>query len=564
MDNLEESVRKHVLKNAYDYGKANPGSVIGKVIAEYPNAKRDMKTTMALINKVIAEVSLLSKEEIEEQMKHYSYVEKKEKEKEITLPGAQHGAVVTRFAPEPNGYPHIGHAKAVWLSYEGARAYDGRMVLRFDDTNPEKESQEYVDAIREDLKWLGVKWDKESYTSDNIPKIYEAAEKLLKFGKAYVCTCDVEKLRELRTKGKACNCRGLEMSEHIERWKKMLNGDYAEGKAILRYMGDINSLNTAMRDPTLARIIEAKHYRQGDKYRVWPSYDMSIVVMDFLEGITHPMRSKEYELRDELYYSLFDDLGWKRPTMVEFSRLSIKNAPVSKRLLKPLVEEKKVSGWDDPRLPTIAGLRRRGILPTAVKNFVLSFGISKVESEPSLELLLAENRKLLDPMAKHYFFVKDPILLRVKNLRKRVKIRLHPKEDLGLRELEVEEDVLISGDDAKGLKEGEVFRLKDLCNVKLLKKHKNKLDGELMEDKIVPKKIQWVPDKHKIRCKVIIPHELLNEKEEYNPKSLEIAEGYCENGCADLKLEEVIQFERFGFCRLDKIKEKELEFIFSC
>ncbi len=561
---LEDIVRKHVLKNAYDYGKANAGAVVGKVIAEFPDAKKDMKKTMAAINAVINEVSTLSKDALEKEMKKYKYAEKKEEKKEIELPDAEHGKVVTRFPPEPSGYPHIGHAKAAWLDYAAAKAYGGRMILRFDDTNPEKESVEYVDAIKNGLKWLGIKWEKETYTSDNMEKIYGYIEKLLKNHKAYVCICSQELISEKRKDGVACMCRNVAPEEKMKRWKDMLKGKYKQGEAIVRFVGDMKSMNTVMLDPTLARIIEAKHFRQGNKYRVWPSYDLAVVAMDHLEGITHPMRSKEYELRDELYYALFDALGYKKPKMVEFSRLAIKNAPVSKRLITPLVKEKKVTGWDDPRLPTLEGLKRRGVLPEAIKNFVLSIGISKSESEPGWELLLAENRKLLDPIANHYFFVRNPAPLVVKNLRKKVKVALHPKEKIGLREFEAGENLYISGDDAKDLKEGEIFRLKDMCNVKLLKKYKDKLLGELVEDEMVPKKIQWVADDWKTKCTVLIPRDLLDSEGIYNPESLELAEGYCEKGCEDLSSDEIIQFERFGFCKLDKKEKKGLQFVFSC
>ncbi|NYZ76990.1 glutamate--tRNA ligase [Candidatus Micrarchaeota archaeon] len=563
MNNFEEIIRKHVLKNAFDYGKANAGAVAGKVIAEHPDAKNDMKATMALINKIIAEVSTFSKNEIEERMKRYAYAEKKEEKKELELPNAVMGKVVTRFPPEPSGYPHIGHAKAAWLDYESARVYEGKMILRFDDTNPEKEKQEYVEAIKNGLSWLGIKWDKESYTSDSMPEIYDYLERLIHAGKAYVCTCPKEEMSRRRASGEECGCRTLSKKEALERWKGMLDGKYQPGDVAVRYAGDLKSQNTVMRDPSLARIMLAEHFRQGKKYRVWPSYDFAVAIIDHLEGKTHPMRSKEYELRDELYYSIFSDLGFEKPHLVEFSRLAIKNAPISKRLLKPLVDEGKVSGWDDPRLPTLAGLARRGILPEAIRNFVLSLGLSKSESEPGWELLLAENRKMLDPVAKHYFFVRGPVVLNVKGLEQKAKIPLHPKKGMGFREFDVSGKVYISWDDAEALREGEVFRLKDLCNVKLTKKKAKALEGELAEDSMVPKKIQWVADKHKIACELLIPHDLLDENGNYNPNSLEIAKGYCEKGCTELKKGETIQFERLGFCRLDK-KGKKLQFVFSC
>jgi len=561
---LEDIIRKHALKNAFDYDKADIGSVTGKTINDYPDAKKDMKETMKLINSIVSEVNGLTRIEIEKRMEKYTYEKKEEKEKILELPNTENVEVITRFPPEPSGYPHIGHAKAAWLNFEAARVYEGKMLLRFDDTNPEKENLEYVKAIKKGLEWLGIKWSKETYTSDNIPEIYDAVETLIKKHKVYVCTCSQDVISENRQNGKECMCRNIVVDEILARWKDMIAGAYKPGDAVVRFKGDMKSQNTVMLDPTLARIMTAEHYRQGKRFRVWPSYDLAVVFMDNAEKVTHPMRSKEYELRNELYYALFDALDYERPTLIEFSRLAIKNAPISKRLITPLVKDKKVLGWDDPRLPTLEGLKRRGILPEAIANFVLSLGLSKSESEPDWELLLSENRKFLDPESKHYFFVGNPAPLIVKKLKKKVKMPIHPKKDMGFREFEVTEKVYISGNDAKDLKEGEVFRLKDLCNVKLLKKYEKELLGELVEDEMVPKKIQWVSDDWKLKCTVIIPHDLLDEKGIYVPTSLEITEGFCEKTAGSLKPGDIIQFERFGFCRFDRKEKDGFHFVLSC
>jgi glutamyl-tRNA synthetase len=567
MTTLEDVIRKYALKNALDYGKAEKGAVVGKVIAEFPDAKKNMKETIQKINEIVNEVNKLSREAIENELKNYTFAEKpKEEKKRFEVPNAVEGKVVTRFPPEPSGYPHIGHAKAAFLDYELARQYNGKMILRFDDTNPEKESQEFVDAIKEGLRWLGIRWDKETYTSDNIEKIYECAETLIKKDKAYVCTCTQEEISRGRSESKPCQCRSLSVAENLERWKKMINGLFKEGEAILRFKGDLKALNTVMRDPSLVRIVDAVHYRQGKKYHAWPNYDLAVVVMDAIEEITHPMRTKEYELRDELYNALFYELGFKKPTLVEFSRLQIKNAPISKRLLTPLVKEKKVSGWDDPRLPTLMGLKRRGILPEAIKNFVLSFGISKVESEPTLDALLAENRKLVDQIAKRYFFVQYPVELKIIGAPPQlVRIRLHPTKNIGYREIAVKDKVFISKDDAEKLKEGERFRLKDLYNVKLKQKGAQFIAEYEKSDELLEKKIQWVSDEY-VPCEILVPLDLLDEQGNFNENSLRVIKGYCENNCERLDEGEIIQFERFGFCRLDKKDPatRKLTFIYSC
>lgn len=557
------TIRKHVLKNAFDYGKANAGSVVGKAIAEFPDCKKDMKKTMQMINEEIDRVAKLSKQEIEKEMSQFEYTEKKEEKKGFNLQNAEQNKVLTRFPPEPSGYPHIGHAKAAFIDYESAKQYGGKMILRFDDTNPEKEKQEYVDAIKDGLNWLGVKWESESYTSDSMEKIYECAEKLISKDKAYVCTCDQEKISKLRAEMKPCDCRNIPKEKIFERWELMVAGKYKVGQAILRFKGDMASQNTVMRDSTLARLINVSHYRQKKKYCVWPSYDLAVVVMDGIERITHPMRTKEYELRDELYFDINNALEFTKPTLVEFSKLAIKNAPIGKRVITPLVTNKKVHGWDDPRLPTLAGLKRRGILPEAIRIFVLSFGLSKVESEPGWDGLLAENRKLLDPESRHYFFVPNPIKLEIEGMTtEKVELKSHPKKDLGMRTIKVTKSIYIPQSDFEQLKEGEIFRLKDLCNVKIIKKGEE-IHGHVVHDEMVDKKVQWISD-DKLDCEIFVPHDLLDEKGEFNKDSLVCIKGYCELNCAELNVGDIVQFERFGFCKLDKKEKKLLKFIYTC
>lgn len=557
---LEEVILKHALKNAGEYGEAQPGAVVGKVIAEFPEAKKDMKVTMQLIAKVIAKVNKMKKEQIEKELSRFKFEEKKEEERKLTLEDGEKGKVVTRFLPEPNGFMHLGHAKAALLSYEAAREYGGKCLLRFDDTNPEKEKAEFVNSIKEDLAWLGMKFDKEVYSSDKMPDFYKFARQLIMQGDAYVCSCEKEKVNELRAAGKACACRVNTVETNLHAWEEMLEGKFSKGDAILRLKAEVDAANTVMRDPTLFRINTAEHYRQGRKYTVWPTYDFEVSIADSLDGVTHALRSKEYELRDELYYRIIEKLGLRKPLVYDFSRLNIKGLPLSKRLLKPLIEEKKVSGWDDPRMPTIRGLKRRGILPEAIRNFVLSFGLSKVESEPSIDALLTENRKLLDPRAARYFFVADPVKLVVEGIQKSTAtLRKHPTENLGERILEITGKFFISKSDAEKLKKGDSFRLLELCNVKLLEKGKILKAQFTGNEGMEEKKLQWVTEKH-LKAEVLIPSELFIE-EKFNKESLRIDEGYCESECRSLKRGDVIQFVRYGFCVLDD--DKKMRFILS-
>jgi len=563
---LEEIVRKHALKNALDYGKASVNAVVGKVVAEAPDAKKNMKKTMLLVEKIVAEVNEMPGVEIEEQAGKFEFIEKskEEEEKQIRLENAVRGKVVTRFLPEPNGFAHIGHAKAAWLSAEAARQYEGKVILRWDDTNPEKEKLEFVQAIREDLKWLELEFARESFTSDFMPRFYEFAEKLVKQGDAYVCHCSKEEIARNRELRKPCEDRNASVKENVEAWKKMVDGKFLEGEAILRLKADLNSQNTVMRDPTLFRMIFTPHYRQKEKYKAWPTYDFEVSISDSLDGVTHALRSKEYELRDELYYYIIQKLGLRKPIIYDFSRLNIRGTALSKRLLRPLIEEGKVWGWDDPRLPTIRGLRRRGILPQAIKKFVLSFGLSKVESEPGWEALLVENRKLLDPIAEHYFFVENPVKLTVeKTLEKTsiAKLSKHPTKG-GERLIKHENEFFVQENDLKKIEKGEVFRLKNLYNVKLLDYSKGKARGEYAGRELTEgKKIQWVSTLEFEKAELIELGDLLTNGK-FNEKSMQTRKGVCEKTCASLKQGDIIQFERVGFARLDD--EKKMRFILTC
>ncbi len=558
---IEGSVRKHALRNALDHGKADPKAVVGRVIAECPEAKKDMKTTMKMIGEVVSEINSLSKEQMEKEISKYSFVEKKNGERGLELEGAEVGKVVTRFPPEPNGYPHIGHAKAAFIGWSAARKYNGKFLLRFDDTNPDAESAEFVGVIKEAFEWLGIDWDSETYTSDYMPKLYGFCEKMLEKGHAYVCTCKPDEIRENRAAGKPCKCKEKERGEQLSLWGGMLSGSILKGDAIVRFAGHMASENTAMRDPTLFRIIETPHYRQGTKYRLWPIYDFEAPILDSLEGVTHAMRSKEYELRDELYFAVLNALELRKPKLVEFSRLSIKGMPVSKRLLKPLILNKTVMGWDDPRLPTIAALRRRGISKEAIKNFVLSFGLGKTESNPTIDALLAENKKLLDPVSERYFFVSSPAKLIVNSAPQlTAKLKKHPEKDLGFREIETMGQFFISGNDASNLEIGSQFRLKDLYNVKVTGKGET-ITGEFAGKEVGPgPKVQWVVPGG-IEASILVPGELVDDEGKPLENSLRIDSGYCEGECAKLSEGQVIQFERYGFCKLDD--KKKVRFIYT-
>lgn len=338
-------------------------------------------------------------------------------------------------------------------------------------------------------------------------------------------------------------------------WKEMISSSVED--VVLRLKGDMKCKNTAMRDPTLFRVIEKEHPLQGTKYRVWPTYDFAGAVEDSISGVTHPFRTKEYELRDECYFKLLDLLGLRKPTLMEFARLSIRGMPVSKRKIKPLIDKGLVSGFDDIRLPTLRGLKKRGIGPEAIKQFVFSQGISKVESIVDFSIIESINRKIIDPSAKRYFFVKDPVRVVVEGAVGMEKlIDLHPNDkSLGSRLVKTGNTFYIPKSDSDKLNIGNIFRLKDLYNVKV-KSRNGEIVGEYAGKELIQNslKIQWTTDNF-VKMGIQVPH-LLFEKDKFNPKSLEIVEGYAEKAVLQLKTDEIVQFERFGFVKIEQSGDK--------
>ena len=354
------------------------------------------------------------------------------------LENATLGKVITRFPPEPNGYPHIGHAKAAIIDEYYARMYDGRFILRFDDTNPLNEKLEFYEAFTLALEWLNIRPDIIKNTSDDIELLYDYGKKLVLNGDGYVCTCNQQTIHDLRSKGIECDCR-RRLTSDTRSIDNFFDGRFTQNEAMIRFKGSMADQNTAMRDPTLFRIINGHHPKLGDKYHIWPTYDFAAPIEDSLDGVSHAFRTKEYELRNALYFAILERLGLRKPHMIEFSRLEFNGLPVSKRKIKPLIENGIISSWDDPRLPTLAAMKRRGFKPEAIRKFVLSLGMTLAETKPPFESLEAFNRKIIEPESIRLFFVKDPVEIMVQNSSPReIGLRTHPNIDLGSRRIKVE------------------------------------------------------------------------------------------------------------------------------
>ena len=556
-EKLKKEIRKMALQNAFEHGGETRDKIIlGKILGTKPEFRTKVKEISENISKIVSSVNQLSleeqKKEIDENFPELLIPKEKiiERKGLPELKDAIQGKVITRFPPEPNGYPHIGHAKAAIINSEYAKMYDGKFILRMDDTNPEAERMEYHAAIKVGLEWLGIEFDTVKSTSDDMELFYEKAMELINSGKAYICTCKRENISKNRRERKECKCSKGDIEKNNKNWEKMQE-KFKPGDAIVRFRGDMKADNAVMRDPVLLRIIEGKHYTLGEKYRIWPSYDFAVALEDSIDGVTHAFRSKEFELREELIGAILDALGMRKPYQGFFSRLEFKGMPISKRIIRPLIEEGKVSWYDDPRLPTLEGLRRRGIKPEAIRKFIMSLGLTKANTLAPFDALEAFNRKFVDPTSIRLFMVSNAKKLTVKNLPiTSVEISNHPVNDMGKRKIEVDGNFFIPGEDAQNIKEGMQIRLLGLGNISITKSG-IELEGEFIEGEPtnIPK-IQWVSQKTAHKIKMIIPKALFIG-DEFNENSLEELDVYTEPHYLQLKEGEEIQFVRFGYCRKD-------------
>jgi glutamyl-tRNA synthetase len=569
-DELRETIRKIALLNAIRHnGKAQAGPVIGKILGEKPEFRTKVKELSTLVNTIVKEVNRLPLNEqqhiVEENWPELIEKEKVEEEKHLPpLPNVdKYDKVVTRYAPNPDCVLHLGSARAIVLCYDYARMYKGKFIVRFEDTDPKlkKPVLEFYDSIREDLAWLGCKPDEEYIQSDRIPIYYEYAERLLKEGNAYVCTCQPEQFRRKILANQPCECRDLPPEKHLERWQRMLGGGYKEGEAVVRIKTDLDHPNPAVRDWPALRVIDAEKYphpRVGSKYRVWPLYNLASGIDDHLMGITHIIRGKEHltnMVRQEYMYKY---LGWQYPEAIHYGRLKITGASLSKSKIVQGVREGLYDGWDDPRLATFAALRRRGITPEAIKKMIIDVGPKTSDVILSWENLNAYNRKILDPIADRYFFVHSPIELTVKHVPRvfTARLHLHPdKPERGFREYLIKPKsdnsaiFWVSKKDIATSEKGSMIRLMELFNIKIESISEYSAEASLASESyeearsVKAQLIHWVPVGEDMPCQVVMP-------------DATVADGIAESACRKLKPDTVVQFERFGFVRIDKANTK--------
>ncbi len=524
--------------------------------------------------------------------------------------GKNKGRVHTRFPPEPNGYLHIGHAKAICISFGIARDYQGLCNLRFDDTNPEKEEVEYVDSIREDVRWLGFDWgEREYYASDYFGQLYEHALTLIKNGKAYVCDLSPDEQRQYRgtfnEPGRNSPFRDRSPEENLNLFERMKAGEFPDGARVLRAKIDMASPNITMRDPTIYRIKKASHHRTGDQWCIYPMYDFTHCISDSIEGITHSICTLEFENNRPLYDWVLDQLGIHHPQQIEFARLNITYTLLSKRILLKLVQQKIVSGWNDPRMPTISGFRRRGYTPSAIRAFCDKIGVAKFNS--TIDMVLLENsiREELNKTAPRVMAVLDPLKVVITNYpegkTEEMEAVNNPEDPAaGTRILPFSKELYIEREDFREDAPKKFFRLVPGGEVRLrygyfIKCEKVVKDaaGRITElhctydpetrggnnppdGRKVKGTIHWVSAHHALKAEVRLYDHLFAAKDpgdvpegqdifvNLNPKSLEtVSEALLEPSLKDAKPGERFQFERLGYFFADPIDSKSGHPVFN-
>ncbi|CEG12196.1 Glutamate--tRNA ligase [groundwater metagenome] len=489
----------------------------------------------------------------------------------IEISNAEKGKVVVRFAPNPSGYLHIGHARAAILNDEIAKQYNGKLILRIEDTDPGRVDEEAYSAIEDDLKWLGVDWDIKIIQSDRLMTYENFAEQLIEQGNAYVCNCEQEKFKSLKSGKMSCPHRNLSIEENLKNFERM----HTEDGLTVRIKTNLNEPNPSLVDFPLLRTSKEIHPRLKNKnLTLYPLMNLSVAVDDHLLGITHVLRGKDHLTNTEKQKFIYKYFGWNEPNFIHYGIMSIgSEGKISKSEIKKGIDEGKFIGWDDVNLLTLRALKKRGINPQAIRNYMLNLGIKDVDIEFSEEALYFENKKFIESSFR-YFFIEDQVGLTIENFPNMlVKFPLHKEHTYGFRTFNLVPEnnkigLLIQKSDTKKLKEGDEIRLMNTCNVRITKTDvtTGNIIADYVEDSHGPmveingkngekkkfhniSKVLWLPEKENLPVKIYLPERTVA--------------GVCELVCKNLKENTIIQFETFGFCRVDKIKGDMIEFYFT-
>lgn len=558
---VEKVALKYALANAVKFGgKAEVKAVVSKVFAEVPELRSHARDVVEIVNSVVARVNSMPLEEQERLLQElwpeaFSREKRKEEKKLPPLPRVEEyeGVVVTRFAPNPDFVLHLGSARPAILNYYYAKVmYKGKFILRFEDTDPKtkKPMPEAYQLIRDDLQWLGVKWDEEYIQSLRMEVYYEHARKLIELGGAYVCTHTRDEIKRYRDEGKPDPCSTLPPETHLERWEKMLSGEYGEEEAVLRIKTDPSHPNPSVRDWIAFRVLDTSknpHPLVGDKYIVWPTYNFACAVDDHLLGITHILRGEEHAVNTLKQEYIYKHFGWKPPVSIHFGRLNLEGMILSKSVIRKGIEKGLYEGYDDIRLGTLISLRRRGILPQTIWDLVFEVGIKPSTASLSIEKIHAINKKYLEPISNRFMFVPEPIKeFTLSGLDSPVtaEVIVHPSyPERGRRKIVMKSPIVLLEENAIGT--NEEVRLMGLGNFKVVREEQ-KLHF-LNNDVTYAKKhelpiLQWVPKEDNF------PGIIMRVEGD----SIQEVKGHGEPATRELKPDDRIQFVRIGFVRVEE------------
>ncbi len=555
-DQIEDTIRKFALQNAVFFkGKANPKAVVGKVLGGCPELRSKAGEITPLINSIVEEVNAMGLEaqtKALEQMDS-SLLVKEKKERVYELPELKNvdGKVVMRIAPGPSGPLHIGHTRVSILNDEYVKRYGGDLVLRFEDTNPEKIDPNAYDMIPEDLDWLGVKCNKTFIQSDRFPLYYDYTRKLLEMGHAYVCTCDGDHWRHLKEQREACPCHDLPVETQLERYDKFLAGDYADGEAVVVVKTDLKHPNPAVRDFVALRLVRHPHPRTGDKYIAYPMMNLSVAIDDHEMGMTHVIRGKDHLNNTNRQEYIFDYFGWKKPEYFHYGLVNIPDTVLKTSIIKQAIKDGEYSGWDDVRTGTVRALERRGIRSDAIRRYWVEAGMKSVDIQFSWDGLYSMNRDIIDPVSDRFFFVSDPVRYDIDGadvIEGRAPLHPdHPERGDRVYRLEAPRTVFLSAEDSKLFSESGKVRLKDLCNIDYGLPAKYAGDDVSVLRKGF-KAVQWV-GADALDATLLMPDGTVQK-------------GLVEKALASEK-GDTVQLERIGFARIEKRDASGVSMVFS-
>ncbi len=563
---MKDLIYKFALQNALKYeGKANPGALIGKILSEDPSLKSKMAELSKQIQEIVKTVNKMAIEEQRSELEKIAPELLEEKKKEEgprlkPLPNAVKGKVVMRMAPSPSGPLHVGHSYIVGLTAEYCKMYEGKLILRLEDTNPENLYAPAYEMIPADVNWLTQGNISEVLIqSDRLEEYYKYAHQLLEMGHAYVCTCDADKFRELTAKNQVCPCRENTLEENLRRWDRMFL-DFKPGEAVVRIKTDLENPNPALRDWPAFRINDSVHPRKGTEYKVWPLMNFSVAIDDHLTGITHSIRGKDHMDNEKKQKFIFEYFKWKAPVAMYVGRINFEGFDLSTTQTRKKIEYGEYLGWDDIRLPFLEAFKRRGYKPEAFIQMAVDMGLHETDKTLSQEefykLLNHNNKELIDKEANRFFLVIDPVEVEIIDAPlKEVELAVHPDfPERGKRKFKTSSLFYLQREDVEILEDGKVNRLMDCVN---FRKEGNKFYfvsenyEEFKNSENKGKILHYLPHgKEYVKVEVLMPDRKL-------------LKGVGEPSLVTLKVDNLIQAERIGFMRLDENKEGIFKFWFA-